>query len=272
MLRYGLTTPIVYSSTGILGSMCVALCIIGIVSLREIMPAKPVKTLVLVRNKEGRVVSINQTEYRGGTQERAKEGTPKVKPNPEAPQKRKLGKAKAVLSGLALVAVVLGCYVSMMAMTGYTIQDVTSGKFLPFLAVSSQSMQPVLNYGDLILVIREQAENIEVGDIIAFNVPSPYDRMAPSPTVHRVVDKGSENGRMYFRTKGDNNSDADPWSVPVEDLLGKYAGKVPYLGLAVLSLKSFFGVALVAVLLTTSFVYSHSKKRTKSERGGALNG
>jgi len=254
MLRYGLTTPIVYSSTGIIGSVSVALCIIGVISVKETMPAKPIKTLVLVRNAEGRVVSINQTEL------------PKIKPSlEEAPQQVKHGKGKAVLKGSALTAVVLSFYVSMMVMTGYTLQDVTSGMSSPFMAVSSQSMQPVLNYGDLILVRREQAENIEVGDIIAFNVPSPYDSVAPSPTVHRVVEKCNENGKIYFKTRGDNNSDGDPWNVPAENLLGKYMGKVPYIGSVVLSLKSVYGLALIAVLLGTSFIYSHSKKRTGGE-------
>jgi signal peptidase len=260
MLRYGLTTPIVYLSTGIIGSVSVALCLIGIVSVRETLPAKPVKTLVLVRNAQGRVVSINQTEL------------PKVKPNPEPPQQGRHGKTKPVVSGLALTAVVLGFYVSTMAMTGYTIQDVTGGMFSPFMAVSSQSMQPILNYGDFILVKREKVENIKAGDIIAFNVPSPYDKVAPSPTVHRVVEKDSENGKIYFKTKGDNNSDEDPWNVPAESLLGKYVGKVPYVGMVVLSLKNLYGQALIATLLAASFIYSHLKKRTGGEQVGARNG
>ena len=201
MLRYGLTTPIVHLSTGVIGSVCVALCVIGIITIREIMPAKPVKTLVLARNAEGRVVSINQADYRSATHGKAKEAVPRVKRNPETPRQKKHRKAKSLLSGSALTAVVLGFYVSMMAMTGYTIQDVTSGMFSPFMAVSSQSMQPVLNYGDLILVRREQAENIEVGDIIAFNVPSPYNLVAQSPTVHEVVEKLNEMERSTLKQK-----------------------------------------------------------------------
>jgi signal peptidase I len=268
MLRYGLTTPTVYLSTGIIGSVSVALCLIGIVSVRETLPAKPVKTLVLVRNAQGRVVSINQTELPKSINQAE---LAKVKPNSEAPQQGRHGKAKAVVSGLALTAVVLGFYISMMTMSGYTIQDVTGGMFSPFMAVSSQSMQPILNYGDLILVKREKAENIEVGDIIAFNVPSPYDKVAPSPTVHRVVEKGSENGEIYFKTKGDNNCDKDPWNVPAQNLIGKYVGKAPYIGMAVLSLKSLYGQALIAALLAASFIYSHSKKRTGGEQVGARN-
>lgn len=261
MLRYGLTTPIVHLSTGVIGSVCVALCIIGIITIREIMPAKPVKTLVLARNAEGRVVSINQADYRSATHGKTKEAAPKVKRNRETPRQKKHRKAKSVLSGSALTAVVLGFYVSMMAMTGYTIQDVTSGMFSPFMAVSSQSMQPVLNYGDLILVRREQAENIEVGDIIAFNVPSPYNLVAQSPTVHKVVEKLNENGEIYFKTKGDNNPTEDQWNVPAKNVIGKYAGKAPYIGLAALFLGGPLGLAVISVLITLSFIYPYFKKK-----------
>ena len=261
MLRYGLTTSTVYFSTGVIGSVCVALCIIGIISVRETMPAKPVKTLVLMRNAEGEVVSINQADYRSATHGKAKEAVPRVKPHPKTPRKGKHGKAKSVLIGSALTAVVLGFYVNMMAMTGYTIQDVTSGMFSPFMAVSSQSMQPVLNYGDLILVRREQAENIEVGDIIAFNVPSPYNLVAQSPTVHEVVEKLNENGEIYFKTKGDNNPTEDQWKVPAKNVIGKYAGKAPYIGLAALFLGGPLGLAVISVLITLSFIYPYFKKK-----------
>ena len=261
MLRYGLTTPIVHLSTGVIGSICVALCIIGIITIREIMPAKPVKTLVLVRSAKGRVVSINQADYRSATHGKTKEVAPKVKRNRETPLQGKHRKAKALLSGSALTAIVLGFYVSMMTMTGYTIQDVTSGMFSPFMAVSSQSMQPVLNYGDLILVRREQAENIEVGDIIAFNVPSPYNLVAQSPTVHKVVEKLNENGETYFKTKGDNNPTEDQWKVPAKNVIGKYAGKAPYIGLAALFLGGPLGLAVISVLITLSFIYPYFKKK-----------
>lgn len=99
-----------------------------------------------------------------------------------------------------------------------------------------------------------------MGDVIAFNVPSPYDGVAQSPTVHRVVEKLTENGETYFKTRGDNNPDEDPWSVPAGNVIGKYAGKVPYIGLVVLFLKSPLGLALIAILIASSLIYSYSKR------------
>ena len=257
MVRYGLGTPEMYASTGIIGAVCVALFALGIVSFR----AKPAKTLVLVRNGEGRVVSINEAEY--GRVARGKASAPKAKPI-QASQARKQGKAKHVIGVTVLAALVLGGYASMMVMMGYTPQDLMSGMCSPFMVISSQSMQPVLNYGDLIIVRREPSERIEVGNIIAFNVPSPHDKLAPSPTVHRVVEKWTESGESYFKTMGDNNQGKDPWTVSGKNVIGKYAGKIPYLGLVVLFLRSTPGLALTATAIALSSLYSYfTKKESK---------
>jgi len=265
MVRYGVATPEIYASTGIIGAICVALFAVGVISVR----AKPAKTLVLVRNREGRVVSINQVEYGLVVHRKAKAAAPRVKPDLETPQPRKHGKAKHVISVAVLAALVLGGYASMMAVTGYTVQDVMSGMYSPFMAVSSQSMSPVLNYGDLIFVRKELPEQIMVGDIIAFNVPSPYDRVAASPTVHRVVDKWVEDGVVHFKTMGDNNQGEDPWTVPGENVIGKCVWKVPYMGYVVLALKTPLGLAAAFSALLVGALYPYVK-RFLSVKGGSV--
>ena len=181
-----------------------------------------------------------------------------AKPVRELPKAGKHGNAKYVAFAV-LATLVLGGYAFAMVLTGYTLQDVMRGMYSPFMVVSSQSMQPVLNYGDLIIVRKEPAERIMVGDIIAFNVPSNYDRMVQSPVIHRVVDKWTENGEVYFKTRGDNNPYEDPWDVPAENVVGKYALKVPYIGLVVLLLKQPPGVALVG-FITVSLLYSYLRR------------
>jgi signal peptidase len=286
MVRYGLGTPEIYASTGVIGAVCVALFVVGIISVR----AKPAKALVLARNAEGRVVSINEAEYGRAVRRKAKDAThsptlsqlrrlygcvahgkakavtPRANPL-QALQARRHGKAKHVVGVAVLAALALGGYASMMVVMGYTAQDAVSGMYSPFMAVPSGSMQPVLNYGDLITVRRETAERIVVGDIIVFNVPSPYDRLASSPTVHRVVEELVVDGKTLFRTKGDSNPDGDPWSVSAENVIGKYAGKVPYLGSAVLFLRGPIGLASITALIALSFLYPYFKKK----RGGGAN-
>lgn len=321
MVRYGLGTPEIYASTGVIGAVCVALFLVGIVSVR----AKTAKALVLVRNVEGRVVSIKEAEYGHVARGKTKAAIPRAKPIQASQarhmfsswkvkivkrainakrmlilalmrclmaevktrkfelvslkkrqiseikvyelntcQARKHGEAKHVVGVAVLAALVLGSYASMMAAMGYTVQDAVSGMYSPFMAVPSGSMQPALNYGDLIIVRREAAEGIVVGDVIVFNVPSPYDRLASSPTIHRVVEELVVDGETLFKTKGDSNPSEDPWSVSAENVIGEYAGKVPYLGLAVLFLRGPIGLASIAALIALSFLYPYIKKK----RGG----
>jgi len=240
--------PNINASTGIIGAVCVALFTFGIISVR----LKPTKnTLVLVRNGEGKVASILQAGC-SMTNGKAKLTTLEVKSAMEAPQPRKRGKPKCVLGIAVLTAPVIG----------YVLIALMMGTYSPFMAVSSQSMQPTLNYGDLVVMRGEQAENIGLGDIVAFNVPSPYDKLASSPTVHRVVEKWTENEEIYFKTRGDYNSNADAWKVPAENVVGEYADfKIPYMGFIFIYLKTPLGLALLALTVAFVFVYDHYKKR-----------
>jgi len=257
--------PEVNASTGIIGAVCVALFTMGIISVKAesiiSMKARPTRTLVLVRNTKGKVTSILQAENGRVTSGKATATPVNLKPDLQAPQPRKNGKAKYLLGTAILIALVSG-YASTAFLMGYTVQDLTSGMCSPIMVVASQSMQPILNDGDVIFVRREQAENIEPGDIIAFNVPSPYDKLAPSPTVHRVIEKWTENGEIYFKTRGDNNDGADSWNVPAKNVIGEFTNiKISYIGFIFIFLRSPLGLASVTVTLALSIFYDYYQKR-----------
>lgn len=70
----------------------------------------------------------------------------------------------------------------------------------PIMAVVSDSMEPTLYKGDLIIVKGVDLALIEEGDIIVF-----HNRFRGIDVVHRIVEiKESEMGRIFI-TKGDNN-------------------------------------------------------------------
>lgn len=68
---------------------------------------------------------------------------------------------------------------------------------------STGSMRPVLNNGTNGIRVKPQSESdIRIGDIVTF-------KEGDNLIVHRVVEKGTDEGGAYFITKGDNNDFPD---------------------------------------------------------------
>ena len=98
----------------------------------------------------------------------------------------------------------------------------------PLLPVDSTIMYPTLNYGDLIIVQGVvNACDIEPGDIIVFHEWTFYNG---DLIVCGAVEKTIGDGSCYFRTQGDAVGSKDNWKVKESDVVGRYVGKVPWLG------------------------------------------
>jgi signal peptidase len=128
-------------------------------------------------------------------------------------------------------------------------------EYLPFHPVSSESMVPTLNVGDLIIVKGSDPNLVTVGTIIVFHSPRNHEMLI----VHRVVGITSQGGKLYFETKGDNNPIKDGWypypGVPEENLVGVVIGKVAYVGYVILALKEPMGMAVIVLLTAFVVIY-----------------
>ncbi len=99
------------------------------------------------------------------------------------------------------------------------------------LGIASGSMKPEINIGDLTLIQKCSAKDVEVNDIIE------YQRRDYS-VVHRVVNKYQVDGTTFFITKGDNNSNEDIDPVREDKVLGKVIFKIPYVAWPTIWLES----------------------------------
>ncbi len=132
----------------------------------------------------------------------------------------------------------------------------------PVMAVVSNSMEPTLNKGDLVIIKGVNPDDIKIGDIIVY-----YNRFKHIPVVHRVVGIEEIDGERYFITKGDNDltnplPDQDPRAAlapPVsrEDIRGKVIFTIPKVGLV----KVYFseavqklGIVKAGILLFVAFL------------------
>jgi signal peptidase len=131
----------------------------------------------------------------------------------------------------------------------------------PLMVVSSGSMIPTLNVGDIIIVRGVDPETVTVGTIIIFHSPIDYEM----PIVHRVIAADHQGSALFFETKGDNNPVADGWRVPAQNLMGLYVAKVPYVGLLSLELRGPLGITVIILLvaLIIAIEYQESKPRSK---------
>lgn len=120
----------------------------------------------------------------------------------------------------------------------------------------SPSMEPTLNIGDL-LILQGVADSEKVnahpenGDIIVFRQPTNPDVFI----VHRAIGKSQDlaNGEYYLRTKGDNNSSADPWKVTEDHLIGKVVWRIPLLGYIKIFLGTPVGMVVTLILFLVLF-------------------
>jgi signal peptidase len=109
------------------------------------------------------------------------------------------------------------------------------------LIVLSDSMDPTIKKGDLIVVKRVDPSKVKEGDVIAFFDPSMGENAV---TTHRVLKQNKTNAdklpewhnplnlpgiegegdSLFFRTQGDNNNADDKDPVPADRLVGVWTG------------------------------------------------
>ena len=84
-------------------------------------------------------------------------------------------------------------------------------------------MEPVYYRGDAVIIEKINAKEVKIGDILVFKVGSGI-------VTHRVVEISQEDGKMVFRTKGDNNKTEDTFDIDDSDVKGIVKYVVKYLG------------------------------------------
>jgi len=117
--------------------------------------------------------------------------------------------------------------------------------------VMSDSMQPALSRGDLVILQDPSTKELKVGTIIRYQKHGQL-------ILHRIVDKHP----LGFRTKGDANKGADPIIVKPKQIDSIAVGTLKGFGFPLTIVKSLFGFESNLAKFTSSF--SKESKLTSS--------
>ena len=123
-----------------------------------------------------------------------------------------------ILCIVLIPILIINCTLIVKSFTSKEVPDV-AGK-IP-LIVLTESMYPLIESGDLIICHTEEPENIQVGDVISFFDPAGN---GSSIVTHRVIEVMETDGKLAWRTKGDNNNTEDRLAVTEDKLVAVYSG------------------------------------------------
>ncbi|WP_180954943.1 signal peptidase I [Bacillus sp. V3-13] len=114
------------------------------------------------------------------------------------------------------------------------------------LTILSNSMQPALDAGDVILINVNQEP--KVNDVITYKHPDGI------LVTHRAIKKIEQDRKTFFQAKGDNNSIDDQILIPRADILGVEAFIIPNAGYVAKFVSGPIGFALLIGLPLLIFI------------------
>lgn len=169
----------------------------------------------------------------------------------------------SILIILILVAVGFSAYIVDL------VKNIKSGETKPPLlgayVIISPSMVPTIKVEDAIIILREEPEQLKVGDIITFNSSDP--RYSGLTITHRIVGiEKSKDENLLFRTKGDNNNSEDTALVSSDNIYGRVIMKIPKIGYIQYILTQSYGWLLLVVIPCLGIVIYDIIKLVKSVR------
>lgn len=141
------------------------------------------------------------------------------------------------LAGLLVLYILLELFLPSMTIKVFQVK--------PYVVVT-ESMEPVLDVDDLIVVTNPNLSKLDVGDIITFEADIDYngEKEVVTHYIHSITET---NGEYIIRTNRYGSNVPDTWVLSGDDVIGVYAFRVRQLGVFINFVKSPFGIAAIVV-------------------------
>lgn len=118
--------------------------------------------------------------------------------------------------------------------------------------ITSDSMQPGLPKGSLIVTYAKPIATYYKGDVVTYHAP-----LVGRPLItHRLVRVFyTPKGGWLAVSKGDANSQIDGWSFSLGAIVGKVILQIPWLGYLLFGVRSILGFLLITLIFLIFFVF-----------------
>lgn len=141
------------------------------------------------------------------------------------------------------------------------ITDKNSKGILGFRAyiITTESMKPNINPGDVIIIKSVTEEELMVNDVITFNTESGIN-------THRITKIENEGIKTYV-IKGDNNNLEDENKITFSQILGKQILRIPVLGKIAITLQDEVYIIIIAIIVLLIYIrYQNIQEKDKIRR------
>lgn len=120
------------------------------------------------------------------------------------------------------------------------------------LRISSESMEPELKSGDIVLLKITQPEKLQKGDVISYKGTKGV--LKDTTVTHQIVAEPYEkDGTYYFTTRGIRNGALDDPEINETQILGKVTLKIPLVGTLYDFFNSWYGIISFFTLILLAF-------------------
>lgn len=158
-------------------------------------------------------------------------------------------KVKRIIGIILLAGFLLTCFY-----IGYIrITDLSPNIFgYSFLRISTDSMEPELGVGEIVVVKRVEPATLKFGDVISYRADKGY--MKGSLVTHQISKEPyEENGVYYFTTRGIKPEAVDDPEISDNQVIGKVNYKIPFAGTLFDFFTNWYGMVAFAVLILIIF-------------------
>lgn len=145
-------------------------------------------------------------------------------------------------------------------------------KFQPFVVVT-ESMEPVINVNDMVVVKEFDLDTAAVGDIITFEADIDYNGTMEVVT-HYIYSIETTDGETIIRTHRHFDdvtlATPDTWLITSDQVLGTYSFHVQYIGYITGFVKSIYGMAVIGanvlIIGAITFITKRAKRKEEQEQ------